>query len=123
MPILPGHPILLLFQRTVVNGKTTREKILDEPEQSYDRARKEIPALDPTSRVSGGYIDLPLAADASWQKFAVQWGGNILIDKAETKAQGKELLRCNWTGDDLRWNIGTEKNRFLKEQGKTVRCR
>lgn len=91
----------------VVNGKTTREKILDEPEQSYDRARKEIPALDPTSRVSGGYIDLPLAADASWQKFAVQWGGNILIDKAETKAQGKELLRCNWIGDDLRWNLGT----------------
>ena len=90
-----------------VKGKTTREKILDEPEQSYDRARKEIPALDPTSRVSGGYIDLPLAADASWQKFAVQWGGNILIDKAETKAQGKELLRCNWIGDDLRWNIGT----------------
>jgi hypothetical protein len=92
-----------------VSGKTTREKILGEPEQSYDRARKEIPALDPTSRVGGGYIDLPLAADASWQKFGFQWGGNIIIDRASSKAQGRELLRCNWTGNDLRWNVGTGK--------------
>lgn len=88
-------------------GKSTRERILEEPEQSYDRARDEIPHLDPTSRSHGGPIDLPLASDASWQKFAVQWGGNILLDKQQTKAQGKELLRCNWIGADLRWNIGT----------------
>ena len=94
----------------IVKGKTTRERILEEPEQSYDRARNEIPALDPVNRIHGGYIDLPLAADASWQKFAVQWGGNIIIDKAETKAQGNELLRCNWTGNGLRWNIGTGEN-------------
>ncbi len=93
----------------LVRGRTTRERIPEEPEQSYDRARNEIPALDPTSRVGGGYIDLPLAADASWQKFAVQWGGNIRIDKRDTKAQGKELLRCNWTGNDLRWSVGTGK--------------
>ena len=91
----------------IVRGKTTREKIPEEPEQSYDRARREIPALDPTSRAGGGYIDLPVAADASWQKFAVQWGGNILLDKGETKAQGNELRRCNWIGDVLNWSVGT----------------
>ena len=32
-----------------------------------------------------------------------------MIDKAATKAQGKELLRCNWTGNTLRWNVGTGK--------------
>jgi hypothetical protein len=98
----------------LVTGKTTRGRILEQPEQTYDRARNEIPALDPTSRISGGYIDLPLAADASWQKFAVQWGGNILIDKAETKAQGKELLRCNWNGNTLMWNVGTGKEPDFK---------
>ena len=98
----------------LVTGKTTREKILEQPEQTYDRARNEIPALDPTSRVGGGYIDLPLAADASWQKFGLQWGGNILIDKAATKAQGKELLRCKWTGNDLRWSVGTGKEPDFK---------
>lgn len=89
-----------------IRGKTVREKIWEEPEQSYDRAKKEIPSLDPTQRDGGKEIDLPLASDASWQKFAVKWGGNILIDKQQTKAQGKELLRCNWIGNDLRWNFG-----------------
>jgi hypothetical protein len=98
----------------LVKGKTTREKIPEQPEQTYDRARNEIPALDPTSRVGGGYIDLPLAADASWQKFAVQWGGSIRIDKRDTKAQGKEFLRCNWVGNDLRWNVGTGKEPDFK---------
>ncbi|CAN5397190.1 hypothetical protein BH10BAC3_BH10BAC3_21340 [soil metagenome] len=98
------------FSPANYNGtKTTRERILDESEQTYERARKEIPHLDPTNRGSGGPIDLPLAADASWQKFSVQWGGNILLNKVETKAQGKELLRCNWLGNDLRWSIGTGK--------------
>ncbi len=95
-------------------GKTIRERILEEPEQTYDRARNEIPPLDPTNRSGGSAIDLPLASDASWQKFAVQWGGNILIDKQQTKAQGKELLRCNWIGNDLRWNIGTGSNPVFK---------
>ncbi|MEO5893620.1 MAG: hypothetical protein ABIQ31_25425 [Ferruginibacter sp.] len=99
---------------TTVKGKTVRQRILEEPEQSYDRARKEIPALDPTNRVGGGNIDLPLAADASWQKFAVQWGGNILLDKVETKAQGAELLRCNWKGKDLRWSIGTGRDPIFR---------
>ncbi|WP_018616927.1 hypothetical protein [Segetibacter koreensis] len=98
----------------VEKGKTIRERILEEPEQTYDRARNEIPPLDPTNRSHGGPIDLPLASDASWQKFAVQWGGNILLDKQETKAQGKELLRCNWIGNDLRWNIGTGNDPVFK---------
>jgi hypothetical protein len=96
-------------EMNVKKGMTIRERIPEEPEQSYDRARKEIPALDPTGRGNGGDIDLPLAADASWQKFSVQWGGNILIDKHEAKAQGNELLRCNWKGNNIRWNIGTGK--------------
>jgi hypothetical protein len=91
-------------------GQTIREHIAEEDEQSYERARKEIPELDPTqrdSRHTQRQIYLPLAADASWQKFAFIWGGNILIDKKRTKARGKELARCNWPGEELRWEIGT----------------
>jgi len=95
------------FSRAIVDGQKIRERIPSEPEQTYDRAKKEIPALDPTNRVSGGNIDLPLASDANWQKFAVQWGGNILIDKEETKAYDKELARCNWPGANIRWSLGT----------------
>jgi hypothetical protein len=92
------------------HGKSTRQKILGEYEQDYDRARKEIPELDPTRRDPRHALQnmyMPLAADASWQKFAIIWGGNVLIDKRRSKAKGKEYARCNWRGEELRWEIGT----------------
>ncbi|CAL1518774.1 hypothetical protein MMC2321_02519 [Chitinophaga sp. MM2321] len=90
-----------------VQGKTIREKILEEPEQSYERALAEIPPLDPFQTQDDERIYIPLATDANWQKFMLSWGGNIIMDKKEVRAQGKELLRCNWEGLDLKWNIGS----------------
>jgi hypothetical protein len=92
-----------------VDGETVRKRITEQPEQSYERARSEIPRLDPTHRDGRGgmEIDIPLANDANWQKFSVQWGGNIVIDKKQTKARGEELKRCNWQGNTLQWNLGT----------------
>ena len=95
------------FSASVVKrGQKIREKLATEPEQTYERASKEIPALDPVKR-QGGRLYLPLAADASWQKFAFEWGGNIAISKSGTKAMGKELERLEWKGDRLSWRIGT----------------
>jgi hypothetical protein len=93
-------------QEIVKKGEKIREKLTQEPEQTYERARKEIPALDPTER-EGERLYLPLAADASWQKFALEWGGNIHISKQGTKAKGRELKRLEWEGDRLAWRIGT----------------
>lgn|GEM_PF-396069 len=93
-----------------VGGNSIRQKISKEYEQDYGRARKDIPELDPTRRDPRHalqYVYLPLAADGSWQKFAVIWGGHILIDKKRTKAEGREYERCQWRGDELRWEIGT----------------
>jgi hypothetical protein len=83
-----------------------REMVAKEPEQTYERASKDIPALDPVDR-ERGILYLPLAADASWQKFAVEWGGNIYISKRGVKAKGKELERLEWDGDRINWRIGT----------------
>ncbi len=90
----------------VRHGEKIREKLAMEPEQTFERASKEIPALDPVER-QGGRLYLPLAADASWQKFAFEWGGNIAISKSETKALGRELTRLEWNGDRISWRIGT----------------
>ena len=87
-------------------GEKIREKLAKEPEQTIERASKEIPALDPVER-QGGRLYLPLAADASWQKFAFEWGGNIAISKTGTKAKGAELKRLEWKGDRFSWRIGT----------------
>jgi len=90
----------------VKKGEKIREKLAKEPEQTYERARSEIPALDPAHR-EHERLYLPLAADASWQKFAFEWGGNIHISKQGTKAKGQELKRLEWEGDRIAWRIGS----------------
>lgn len=83
-----------------------RERLAVEPEQSFERASREIPPLDPVER-QGGRLYLVLAADSSWQKFAFEWGGNVFISKRGTKALGRELARLTWPGDRIGWRIGT----------------
>jgi hypothetical protein len=90
----------------VKSGEKIRDKLAREPEQTYERASKEIPPLDPVIR-QGGRLYLPLAADASWQKFAFEWGGNIAISKVGDKAKGPERERLEWAGDRISWRIGT----------------
>lgn len=91
----------------IKQGQTVRERLENEPEQTYDRASREIPKLDVMLREDGGKLYLPLAADASWQKFGVDWSGGFFQDKFRTKAKGNELERCNWKGENLHWFIGT----------------
>jgi hypothetical protein len=91
---------------TVKSGARIRERLATEPEQTYERASREIPALDPVER-QGGRLYLPLAADASWQKFAFEWGGNVFINKEGTKAMGHERARLTWPVNRICWRIGT----------------
>lgn len=84
-----------------------RERIPREPEQTFERASREIPPLDPWEREGGGRVYLPLAADSSWQKFAFEYGGNVFVSKAGIKAMGTERARLQWTGDKITWKIGT----------------
>lgn len=87
-------------------GARIRERLRQEPEQSYERAAREIPPLDPVER-SGGRLMLVLAPEASWQKFAVEWGGHVLISKRGVRAFGKQLRLLPWPGDAISWRIGT----------------
>jgi hypothetical protein len=94
----------------VKKGMTVREKIQLEPEQTFSRSRAEIPALDPVVRDKKGIGDrlyLPLCAEAHWQKFGLEWGGNFFMNKKYVRAKGKDLARCQWPGDTLHWQIGS----------------
>jgi hypothetical protein len=93
-------------QSMVKPGERLRERLAREPEQTYERATNEIPALDPVER-QGGRLYLPLTIDSSWQKFAVAWGGNVFLSKGSLKAKGAELRRLEWQGDRLEWKFGT----------------
>ncbi len=91
----------------VKTGERIREKLAKEPEQTYERAIREIPAKDPAETEGGTPLYLVLAADSSWQKFAFEWGGNIMISKLGTKAKGAELRRLEWAEEEIHWRIGT----------------
>jgi hypothetical protein len=90
----------------VRSGERIRQKLATEPEQTYERASREIPPLDPVER-QGDRLYLPLAIDSSWQKFALEWGGNVYLHKSRLKAKGKELERLEWPGERLAWRFGT----------------
>jgi hypothetical protein len=95
------------FAPTIVKrGARIRERLAAEAEQTYERARREIPPLDPVER-QGGRLYLPLASDSSWQKFTFEWGGNITIDKRGVKAKVAELRRLEWKGDRISLRLGT----------------
>ncbi len=97
-----------------------RQMIPKEPEQTYQRASREIPPLDPWNREWGGALYLPLSADASWQKFAVEYGGNVFISKDNTKAKGHELTRLQWEGDRTEFRIGTGLKPYFREDHKST---
>ena len=96
-------------EANIRKGQTVREKLKIEPEQTYDRACREIPELSVMQREDGKRLYLPLASDASWQKFGFEWGGGFYMNKKLTKAKGRELERCLWEGDELHWSLGTGK--------------
>ncbi len=92
-----------------------RDLIPLEPEQSYERASREIPPQDPWVRQYGDMVYLVAAADASWQKFAVRYDGNIFISRWQTKAFGAEGKRLKWPGSKIHFWIGTGAEPYFGE--------
>jgi len=99
-------------------GPSIRSQIPKEPEQTYGRASLEIPPLDPWQDQYGDRIYLPLAPDASWQKFAFEYGGNIFVSKNGTKAMGQERARLVWDGDRIIWRIGAGQVPYCRDDRK-----
>jgi hypothetical protein len=97
-----------------------RERIPLEPEQTYERASREIPPLDPWDREWGGRVYLPLAPDSNWQKFAFEYGGDVFVSKTGIKAKGRELQRLQWKDDKIAWKIGTGANPYYREDHKVT---
>jgi len=116
------------FRQPTGKGPHIRSLIPIEPEQSYERAAREIPPLDPWQDQYGRPIYMPLAADSSWQKFAFQYGGNVFISRglpdtlwsSGTKAMGDEKRRLIWEGERITWKIGTGRTPYYREDRKAT---
>jgi hypothetical protein len=106
------------FRPPAGKGPSIRSLIPKEPEQTYERAAREIPPPNPWENNKGKPIYMPLAPDSSWQKFAFEYGGNVFISKDATKAMGRELTRLGWEGDQITWRIGTGATPYYREDRK-----
>jgi hypothetical protein len=110
------------FLQPAGKGPHIRSLIPQEPDQSYERASREIPPLDPWQNQYGRPIYMPLAPDSSWQKFAFEYGGNVFISRglpdtlwsSGTKAMGDEKRRLVWEGERITWKIGTGQTPYYR---------
>ncbi len=94
------------FARRSGEPSTVWEKAAAQPEQTYQRARAEIPALKDTEhRPYGSYF--PLGCDGNRQEFGVLYNGNVLLMKRALKSPGREDSRMLWPADEIIYKIGT----------------
>lgn len=94
------------FARASGNEKTIWQNVAAEPEQTYERARAEIPPLGITThKPYGRYI--PLGCEGNRQEFGILYNGNVLCMKRALKSPGREDDRMQSLGDEIIYRIGT----------------
>ncbi|MBP6963538.1 MAG: hypothetical protein KBC96_03935 [Armatimonadetes bacterium] len=82
------------------------DRVLDEPEQDYLRASREIPQLIKTRQDKfGRYV--PIGCDANRQEFAVRFNGDVFADKYELKLVGRDPAKLLWPGNSLWFKFPT----------------
>lgn len=99
---------------------TIWEKVAAEPEQTYQRAREEIPRLKDTEhRPYGSYV--PLGCAGNRQEFGILYNGNVFCQKGVLKSPGREDSRMVWPEYDILYKIGTgELPDFREREGATT---
>ena len=95
-----SFPTLNLEPETLNLPLPIYDRILREPEQTYERASREIPhVLKTTVHQYGRYV--PIGCEANRQEFAVRYNGEIFADKAELKMSGRDTARLLWPGKSI----------------------
>ncbi len=79
-------------------GTSVFDRVGAEPEQTFKRARREIPALKKT-RHEGQLPYLPIGPPDARQEIAVSCDGSILLAKSALKARAADHDRLNWPAE------------------------
>jgi hypothetical protein len=83
--------------------KPVFDRILDEPEQSYERASREVPHMVKIRQ--GRYV--PLGCDSNRQEFALRFNGHLFADKRSLKVSGRDTARLLWPGGRIDFKFPT----------------
>ncbi len=76
------------------------EAVKAEPEQSWERARREIPELAKHLQGAWGRY-YTLAADSNRQEFAVDYSGHVHLRKQLLKLKGADAQNLHWAGTEI----------------------
>ena len=90
------------------------DRVAMEPEQSYERARSEIPQLGKTRQPPYGRY-CPIGCDANRQEFAVRYNGDIFVDKELLKPVGRDTARLLWPGKAIWFRFPTGETPDFRE--------
>ncbi len=83
-------------------GMSIFDRVAGEPEQTFERARREIPELRKTAQRPVP-LYLPLAPPETRQEVAVFYDGSIYLDRSALKVQADDSDRLHWPAD--RWKV------------------
>ncbi len=79
-------------------GASVYDRVDKEPEQTFERARREIPELRKTKQ-KGRPMYLPLGPPDARQEIAVNYDGSIFLDKSALKVPAADSQRVKWPAD------------------------
>jgi hypothetical protein len=82
------------------------ERVNDEPEQTYARARVEVPPMPVDTQLPyGRYVVLGIVNGQ--QKFGLRYNGEVFAGKGLLKLNNRLAARLRWPGRDLHLRFGT----------------
>lgn len=90
-----------------MKSKSIYDRVFDEPEQTYERAMREVPPLQKTKQYPpyGRYIIL--GCENNRKKFAIRFNGDIFINKQLLKLRGRDTSKLIYPGVELMYKFGT----------------
>jgi len=83
--------------------KPVHRLVFDEPEQTLERARREIPELVKTRQ--GRYV--PLGCEGNRLEAALRYNGDLFLDKRQMKVTGRDTARLLWPGSRIEYRFPT----------------
>ncbi len=83
--------------------RPVHDLIFDEPEQTLERARREIPGLVKTRQ--GRYV--PLGCEGNRLEAALRYNGDLFLDKRHMKVTGRDTARLLWPGLRIEFRFPT----------------
>ena len=83
------------------------DRVLDEPEQTFERAMNEIPQLRAPFQHHPFGRYCPLGCEGSRQHFALRYNGSLLVEKWANKSAGRDTVNLLWNGMSMQYRFAS----------------